>query len=89
MVIKHDGRKERLNFQKIHDTVKKASIQVHGETVCNELLANKVTMEMYEKFSTVNDDVSVDAIRDGVEKSLMKHDKKCAKAYILYKHNED
>lgn len=85
MVIKHDGRRERFNLQKVHDAVVKASMQVHGENVCNELLANKVTMEMDKKFSAANKDVPVDTIHDSVEKSLMKHDKKCAKEYILYR----
>lgn len=85
MVIKHDGRRERFNLQKVHDAVVKASMQVHGENVCNELLANKVTMEMDKKFSAANKDIPVDTIHDSVEKSLMKHDKKCAKEYILYR----
>lgn len=86
MVIKHDGRREGFNLQKVHDAVLKAARSVYGEeNVCNELLANKVTEEMYKKFNAVNKDVSVDTIHDSVEKSLMKHNKKCAKEYILYR----
>lgn len=83
VVIKHDGRVEEFKAKKVHDAVLKTTMSVYGKS--NEQLATKVAEEMDKKFSTANKDVSVDTIHDSVEKSLMKHDKKCAKEYILYR----
>ena len=83
MVIKHDGRVEEFKSKKVHDAVLKTTMSVYGKF--NEQLATKVAEEMDKKFNAANKDVSVDAIHDSVEKSLMKHDKKCAKEYILYR----
>ena len=83
VVIKHDGRVEEFKAKKVHDAVLKTTMSVYGKF--NEQLAEKVAEEMDKKFNTVNGEVSVDTIHDNVEKSLMKHDKKCAKEYILYR----
>ena len=83
VVIKHDGRVEGFKSKKVHDAVLKTTMSVYGKF--NEQLATKVAEEMDKKFNTVNGEVSVDTIHDNVEKSLMKHDKKCAKEYILYR----
>ena len=83
VVIKHDGRVEGFKSKKVHDAVLKTTMSVYGKF--NEQLATKVAEEMDKKFNAANKDVSVDAIHDSVEKSLMKHDKKCAKEYILYR----
>lgn len=83
VVIKHDGRVEGFKSKKVHNAVLKTTMSVYGKF--NEQLATKVAEEMDKKFNTVNGEVSVDTIHDNVEKSLMKHDKKCAKEYILYR----
>lgn len=83
VVIKHDGRIEGFKSKKVHNAVLKTTMSVYGKF--NEQLATKVAEEMDKKFNTVNGEVSVDTIHDNVEKSLMKHDKKCAKEYILYR----
>lgn len=83
VVIKHDGRVEGFKSKKVHNAVLKTTMSVYGKF--NEQLAEKVAKEMDKKFNTVNGEVSVDTIHDNVEKSLMKHDKKCAKEYILYR----
>lgn len=83
VVIKHDGRVEEFKAKKVHDAVLKTTMSVYDKF--NEQLAEKVAKEMDKKFNTANGEVSVDTIHDSVEKSLMKHDKKCAKEYILYR----
>lgn len=83
VVIKHDGRVEEFKAKKVYDAVLKTTMSVYDKF--NEQLAEKVAEEMGKKFHAVNGEVSVDTIHDNVEKSLMKHDKKCAKEYILYR----
>lgn len=83
-IIKRDGRQEIYDAGKISEAVRKSFLSV-GEAAAQEIL-NEITREVEVKMSDAGEQITVEAIQDMVEQTLMeKGFYQQSKHYILYR----
>ena len=80
-IIKRDGKREDFSISKIKNAITKA-FSASGITEEQQIVA-VITMNVISRFSNPN--ITVEEIRDVVEKELMKVRPEVAKKYIIYR----